>query len=131
MISDMSAGNIYLNVVARINQDYSELIDHLKAMDTRTAYLKTFELSLSSALPKSLWESDAYIAQSKIMPMPEDPFALLDFETFRAWMTVYEMVMRDEGLIGTRKQTILGLEDEPESEPERREVKHELERVSV
>lgn len=112
MISDMSAGNIYLNVVTRINQDYSDLIDHLKAMDTRVAYLKTFELSLSSALPRSLWESEAYISQSRIMPLPEDPYALMDFETFRAWMTVYEMVMRDEGLIGTRKPTIIGLDDE-------------------
>ena len=112
MISDMSAGNIYLNVVTRINQDYSDLIDHLKAMDTRVAYLKTFELSLSSALPRSLWESEAYISQSRIMPLSEDPYALLDFETFRAWMTVYEMVMRDEGLIGTRKPVIIGLDDE-------------------
>ena len=78
------------------------------------AYLKTFELSLSTALPKPLWESEKYIAQARLTPMPSDPYALLDFETFRAWMTVYELVMRDEGLIGTRQQAILGLDDESE-----------------
>lgn len=61
--------------------------------------------------------------------MPSDPYALLDFETFRAWMTVYELVMRDEGLIGTRKQLVLGLDDVKESEKEVGEV--ELQRVHV
>ena len=96
MIQDMSSGNKYLNVVAGVNQDYADLIDHLKEMDTRVAYLKMFELS------KPLWESEKYIGQSRLTPMPSDPYALLDFETFRAWMTVYELVMIDEGLIGTR-----------------------------
>ena len=118
MISDIASGpssrNIYLNVVIRINEDYAELIEHLKEMDTRVAYLKTFELSLSVALPKPLWESEKYIGQSRLTPMPSDPYSLLDFDTFRAWMTVYELVMRDEGLIGTRQQAILGLDDESE-----------------
>ena len=102
IVSGSSSGNIYLNVVIRINED------------TRVAYLKTFELSLSTALPKPLWESEKYVAQARMTPMPVDPYALLDFETFRAWMTVYELVMRDEGLIGTRQQVILGLDDESE-----------------
>lgn len=114
IVSGSSSGNIYLNVVIRINEDYADLIEHLKEMDTRVAYLKTFELSLSTALPKPLWESEKYVAQAKMTPMPADPYALLDFETFRAWMTVYELVMRDEGLIGTRQQVILGLDDESE-----------------
>lgn len=101
MISDIAAGsssgNIYLNVVIRINEDYADLIEHLKEMDTRVAYLKTFELSLSTALPKPLWESEKYVAQARMTPMPLDPYALLDFETFRAWMTVYELVMRERG----------------------------------
>lgn len=112
MIPDMSAGNIYLNVVARINSDYGELIQHLKEMDTRVAYLKTFELSLSSALPRPLWEVDAYTVQSSRTPMPSDPYVMLDFETFRAWMAVYEMVMRQEGLIGTSSSTVLTFGDD-------------------
>lgn len=128
MITDMSSGNIYLNVVLRINEDYGELIQHLKEMDTRVAYLKTFELSLSSALPKPLWDTDAYINQARRTPMPKDPYKLVDFETFRGWMTVYEMVMRDEGLIGTKKQVILGLDDEDETP---KEGEYELQRVHV
>lgn len=112
MISDMGSGNIYLNVVVRINEDYSELIEHLKEMDTRVCYLKTFELSLSSALPTPLWDTQIYREQARRTPMPDDAYTLLDFETFRGWMTVYEIVMRDQGLIGTRRQSILGLDDD-------------------
>lgn len=122
MTSDMSAGNIYLNVVVRINDDYGKLLQHLEEMDTRTAYLRMFEMSLSSALPKPLWESDRYIQQSKETPLPTDPYAMLDFETFRAWMAVYELVMREEGLIGTRRQSIIGLDDEEVNERERQRV---------
>lgn len=112
MISDMSSGNIYLNVVTRINEDYAELIAHLKDMDTRVAYLKIFEMSLSTALPTPLWEVREYISQSRLTPMPRDPWALISFEEFRGWMTVYEVVMRRQGLIGTKKQMIFGLDDE-------------------
>lgn len=115
----MSSGNIYLNVVVRINEDYQSLIEHLDEMDTRVAYLKKFEISLSSALPNPLWDTKVWKQQSMQTPMPDDPYALLTFDTFRAWMAVYEMVMREEGLIGTRKQRIMGF-DEPaeQAQPE-------------
>lgn len=118
-MADMSAGNIYLNVVTRINDDYADLLGHLRDMDTRVAYLKIFEMSLSPALPNPLWEVKEYVRQSKLTPMPQDPWSILSFEEFRGWMTVYEMVMRRQGLIGTRKQTILGMDDETEEVNER------------
>ncbi len=118
MISDMSSGNIYLNVVTRINDDYADLLGHLKEMDTRAAYLKIFEMSLSPALPNPLWEVDEYVSQSRLTPMPTDPWAILSFEEFRGWLVVYEIVMRRQGLIGTRKQMIIGLDDDENSETE-------------
>ncbi len=102
--------NIYLNTVVRINEGYSELQEHLKAMDTRVAYLKTFEIDLSSALPNmSLWNMDSYIAQQKANPMPDNIYELLQFDEFRSWMVLYELVMRDAGLIGHKTPKIMGL----------------------
>ena len=106
-----AASNIYVNVVVRINEGYVALQQHLEEMDTRVSYLKIFELALSSALPKPLWEVDIYKKQAKMTPMPEDPYTVISFEEFRGWMTIYEMVMRSEGLIGKKKRTVLGLED--------------------
>lgn len=107
MISDMSSGNIYLNVVTRINEDYAELIRHLRDMDTRVAYLLIFEMSLSPALPRPLWDVEEYKIQSSRTPMPDDPWKILSIDEFRGWMTVYEMVMRNEGLIGTTSRQLV------------------------
>jgi len=110
MIENMSSANIYLNVVARINEDYAELLTHYKEMDTRTHYLRSFEISLSSALPKSLWDIEEYTKIEKKMPLPEDPYAFIELETFRSWITIYELIMRSNGLIGTRDMMIMGME---------------------
>lgn len=105
------ASGLYLNVVTRINDDYAALLDHLTEMDTRAAYLKTFEISLSQALREPLWSLESYKAQAARLPMPADPYAFLPFETFRSWIVVYEMVMRENGLIGRQKVAVLGLEE--------------------
>ena len=105
-----AASNIYVNVVVRINEGYVALQQHLEEMDTRVSYLKIFELALSSALPKPLWEVEIYRRQAQRTPMPNDPYTVISFEEFRGWMTVYEMVMRSEGLIGKKPRTILGME---------------------
>lgn len=126
MIENASSSNIYLNVVMRINADYEALIEHLKEMDTRAAYLQIFEVSLSSALPKPLWSTEVWMRQSRLTPMPADPYAVLPFDEFRAWMTVYELVMREEGLIGTKKQMILGLDDCGDANAQRKELAMEI-----
>ncbi len=113
MIGDITSGNgnsIYLNVVARINEDYERLIQHLQETDRRAIYLLSFEMSLSPALSKPLWETEAYKRQAAEMPMPSDPYESMDIQSFRAWMTLYELVMREEGLIGTKQRTIVGLD---------------------
>ena len=106
-----AASNIYINVVVRVNEGYVKLQEHLEEMDTRVCYLKIFELALSSALPKSLWEVEVYRKQAKMTPMPDDPYTVISFEEFRGWMLIYEMVMRSEGLIGKKPRTVLGMEE--------------------
>ncbi len=117
MLNDFEQGrnsNLYLNVVVRINADWEKLHRHLEEMDTKVAYLRIFEMSLSPACAVPLWDIPEYQSHAKAFPLPADPFARLDFESFRAQMAVYELVMRDQGLIGTKKTTIIGLDDPKE-----------------
>jgi len=109
--NESNIGNIYLNVVISINNAYDKLNDHLDSMDTRVCYLMGFEMRLSVALPYPLWENKEYIKQAMKTPMPDDPYTMLPYNEFRAWMTVYELVMREAGLIGTREQRVIGLEE--------------------
>lgn len=102
---------LYLNVVAGINSDWEDLRRHLAEMDTKVAYLRIFEMSLSPACTQPLWGISVYKHQAAAFPLPNDPYARLDFETFRSWMAIYEQVMRDQGLIGRRLRSIVGLED--------------------
>ena len=110
MINDSSSANIYFNVVVRINDDYADLITHLKEMDTRALYLRIFEVSLSLGCSTPLWKVPIYVEQAKTTPMPADPYERMEFDAFRAWMVIYEQVMRDEGLVGTRPTFVLGAE---------------------
>lgn len=106
--------NIYLNVVVRVNDDWAALIRHLEEMDTKVAYLRTFEMSLSPACGRRLWEIPEYKEFAKKFPLPSDPYARLDYDAFRAQMAVYEGIMREEGLIGTKRPKLLGFEEEKE-----------------
>lgn len=112
MIDDLSTANakanIYLNVVVRINEDYGELLGHLKDMDLRRLYLTNFELSLSLGCTQPLTTITTYCELLEKSPLPADPYDKVDYDTFRAWLTVYEVIMRDQGLIGTRPVGLMG-----------------------
>lgn len=96
--------SLYLNIVERLNTDYAKSIGALDIMDLRAFNLKAFEVSLSAAMPVPLWSNDLYKEQQSKHPMPEDPFEVLSYEDFRSWLVVYEMVMRDVGLLGISKK---------------------------
>lgn len=111
MINDYSSANIYFNVVVRINKDYEDLLTNLKSMDTMAGYLSMFELSLSLGCTMPLWEIDVYKERSqRLTPLPADPYKLIPFSEFCAWLAIYEIVMRDQGLVGTKPTYILGAE---------------------
>jgi hypothetical protein len=97
--------SLYLNVVLPLNEDFAELRGYLKTSDTRVKYLKTFEMSLSTCIREyPLWEDKKYLEHLKNHAMPDDEYTLLDFDEFRAWMAVYEMIMREHHLIGMSKK---------------------------
>ncbi len=100
----MADSPLYLNIVERLNADYAKAIGALDMMDLRAFNLKAFEVSLSAAMPSPLWNNELYANQEKRHPMPENPFEVLSYEDYRSWLVVYEMVMRDVGLLGSKKK---------------------------
>lgn len=117
-MDEQRASAIFLNVVESINNEYFQLRNCMKRMDTRVFNLKNFEIALSSAMTKTLWETEKYKKQIEEYPLPMDPQQPVPYETFRSWVVVYELIMRDYGLIGTKKKTDLVGFEQYESEGE-------------
>jgi hypothetical protein len=92
---------LYLDVVRPLNAGYGDLLDALCRMDTRAFYIRSFASVLSPALQRDLWSNEQYIAQLRENPLPKDLYRKLDYDTFQSWITVYEMIMREAGLIGS------------------------------
>lgn len=98
--------SIYLNVVDPINAEYAQLRRYLRVKDTRAFRLLDFETSLSAALPDmplaayTEWQD----ARRRIDLDRADPWACLDYSTFRWQIGIYEVIMRRAGLIGTRRR---------------------------
>lgn len=99
---------LYLDVVRPLNVSYTDLLAAFNRMDTRVFYLRSFASALSMAMPKDLWSNEQYVEQLEKNPLPDNNYAKLDYSTFQSWITVYEMIMRDVGLIGTKAPQILG-----------------------
>lgn len=104
--------DLYLDVVKPLNSSYTNLLAALERMDTRAFYLRAFASSLSMAMPLDLWTNESYMKQLRENPLPEDIYAKLDYDRFQSWITTYEMIMREVGLIGTKAPQILGWSDE-------------------
>lgn len=101
----MSNTVLYLDVVRPLNAGYGDLLDALCRMDTRAFYIRNFASVLSPALRKDLWSNEEYISQLKDNPLPKDLYSKLEYDTFQSWITVYEMIMRRAGLIGSSNRT--------------------------
>ncbi|HKM13727.1 MAG TPA: hypothetical protein VJY42_02250 [Candidatus Methanomethylophilaceae archaeon] len=97
----MSNTVLYLDVVRPLNAGYGDLLDALCRMDTRAFYIRNFASVLSPALRGDLWSNEQYVSQLKENPLPTDLYAKLEYDTFQSWITVYEMIMRQSGLIGS------------------------------
>jgi len=97
----MSDTVLYLDVVRPLNTGYGDLIDALVRMDTRAFYIRNFASIVSPALKNDLWSNEQYLTQLKENPIPKNMYEKLDYDTFQSWITVYEMIMRDAGLIGS------------------------------
>lgn len=104
--------DLYLDVVRPLNTSYANLLAALERMDTRTFYIRAFASALSMAMPCDLWTNELYVKQLTENPLPKDVYTKLDYDTFQSWITTYEMIMRDVGLIGTKPPQILGWSNE-------------------
>jgi len=110
-MNDRDATALYLDVVHPLNEELKQIRERMSENDTRCIYLLNFETTLSaSLLDHPLYDDKNYKGfLEKNKPLPKDEYEFLDYETFRAWIHVYEMVMRDHNLIGmTRKATQIG-----------------------
>lgn len=101
----MSKAVLYLDVVRPLNAGYGDLLGALCRMDTRAFHIRNFASVLSPALRMDLWSNEEYITQLKDNPLPKDLYAQLEYDTFQSWITVYEMIMRKAGLIGSSDKT--------------------------
>lgn len=95
----------FLNIVVPLNNEYMELIERLKELDTRSLHLKAFEVTLSYALGNDmLWTNENYKDMDDKFPLPEDPLDMMDFEVFRSRLVLYEGIMKEYHLLGTADQ---------------------------
>lgn len=91
----------YFNVVDPINADYAELRAALRRKDLRVFCLLDFEMTLSYMLTKPIAQHKEYRDIRERIPLDDmDPYAVLDYRTFRWVMTQYELIMRENRLIG-------------------------------
>lgn len=107
-------GQIYLDVVNPVNDDYRRLLGFLRRKDLRVFRLLDFESSLSVSLPEPLPTYEKYKEVRRLLPLDRlDPYAPLSYTSFRWVLTEYELIMRDAKLIGRteRKQQVGGLAD--------------------
>lgn len=88
---------LFKDVTTDLNQVYRECISMYQIGDTRTGYLRTFELVLSQCCPDmQVWNFPAY---KSMIPLPEDPRQRLSPGYYYNWLIVYEQIMREVGLI--------------------------------
>ena len=92
----------YLNIVGPLNDNFIVLTLRLNEMDLRCMYLTSFEVMLSYGMGNDmLWDHPAYEEIEKLYPLPGDPYAVLDYNTFRNRLILYEAIMKDKKLLGT------------------------------
>ncbi len=91
---------VYKDTVSPLNQAYNELLSLFSVGDTRSVYLRTFELTLSMNCPnKMLWNFDCYRDLARIAPIPDEPRVKIESGQFFNYLMVYEQIMREAGLI--------------------------------
>jgi len=92
--------SVYLQTAHSLNKYWERITDAMLEMDTRPLYLLTFETALSPCLSEPLYEMSDYVKQKKEHPFPKDPCQTMNFEEFMSWKTIYEIIMRDNNLLG-------------------------------
>lgn len=97
--------SLYKDTITGLNREYDVLLNLFLIGDCRVVYLKKFEMWLSLNCPEyPLWVNERYIRLSTKYPLPQNPEAYVSRKLFYLYLMLYEMVMRDIGLIGRKKE---------------------------
>jgi len=103
----------WMNLPPVLMDTYLDLVRSLADMDTRASYLITFGDALSMVLPKALEDYPEYDAISNRWPLPYgNPLRKISHDHYRAWLKLYERIMRKAGIVGGVNT---GTEEEEES----------------
>ncbi|MFA6710830.1 MAG: hypothetical protein WCR24_06955 [Candidatus Methanomethylophilaceae archaeon] len=90
----------YLQTGYALNRAWERMNNALLNVDFRSLYLKAFEAALSPCLIDSpLQLRPDYLEQSKKHPLPVSPYDIMPMEEYLSWMTVYEAIMRNTGIL--------------------------------
>ncbi|MBR6038666.1 MAG: hypothetical protein IKP53_08115 [Candidatus Methanomethylophilaceae archaeon] len=87
----------YKDTVSDMNSMYSRLLHFQLIKDTRVEYLRTFESTLGLNLPEPLIKNPRYLRVTARWPLPERGYTTE--RKYRAYMLLYEEIMRDAGLL--------------------------------
>ena len=92
---------IFLNVVPQLNEQWQSLLGYSVKNDTRAIYLIAFRQTLSTAIAKHALLKDENYKEflKKHKDLPTNPYKRLKHVEFMAWLAVFEMIMRDHGMI--------------------------------
>jgi len=96
------AAIVYLNTVVSLNEGWEALMQAYREFDPMVHHIRCFERILSVNLPLMLETNDRYVEVNERFPLPSDDMAKMPMESFRAWISAFEMVMRDHGVIGRK-----------------------------
>ncbi|MDO5862533.1 MAG: hypothetical protein Q4Q58_07075 [Thermoplasmata archaeon] len=97
---DSTQTTLYKDTISDLNLGYRDLLMAYNEGDYAVSYLRTFEMILSLNLPDmTLWQYDEYKRLDGMLPLPVFDDEHVTGETFRAYMRVYEVLMRKVGLI--------------------------------
>ncbi len=94
---------LYKDTITGLNSEWEALLRSYRLGDTRVLYLETFEAWLSMNCPKPLWTMERYSRIASKYPLRPNTKGFVGRDLFRLYLMLYELIMRDVGLIGRKE----------------------------
>ncbi len=101
--TDRKTKHLYKDTITGLNSQWEFLLSSFVLGDTRTLYLYRFEAWLSMNCPKPLWRMERYARVASRYPLRPNTMGFVSRDYFRLYIILYEMIMRDIGMVGGRK----------------------------
>lgn len=99
----------YKETITDMNSIYTRLLRAGMLKDCRAEYLREFEAALGLNCRTPLWQNPRYIRVSQLYPLPRTGY--VSIEKFSLYMTLYEAIMRDNGLLDRESGEADGYDD--------------------